>query len=319
MTSLPRTVPATWYTSDKFIEASREKIYNRGWHFVSTINALSMHPELNDGLEDALQLNFVGNPFFGVCNVDDPYKATSVDLRYGVYEDVVRGCKTKEEKAAKIAELPTVNHVVTEGGLIFVCHEKTPAKSFKEYFGNELGQFIDGKDFRSRSLRRRLVYECDYNYLTFIDGYQECLHCQYTHPGFSKVYPFEFYKVDPYTNFCRHHCNPVGGSKDEGLFLYFFPSCTLNQYGGGMGIFRANPVNGNKTRMEFEYFFDGNDEEFEAYFKFARQVALEDIWLCEAAQQNLVSGIYQQGVLHPSKEVGVVFYQSLIRDRIMAQ
>ncbi|KAG7826944.1 hypothetical protein KL920_004942 [Ogataea angusta] len=318
MSELPKTVPATWYTSDKFIEAAKHKIYNKGWHFVSIVNAFSMHPELNDGLKEALQLDFVGNPFFGLCNVDDPYAVKSLNLRYGVYKDVVEGCTSGEEIAARIEKLETVNHVVTEGGLVFITHERTPSQTLEDYFGNELGRFINNKDFRSRTLRRRLVYECDYNFMTFIDGYQECLHCQYTHPAFSKVYPFEFYKVDIHTNFCRHHCNPVGEQDDAGLFLYFFPSCTLNQYGGGMGIFRANPVNGNKTRMEFEYFFDGSDEQFEAYFKFARQVALEDIWLCEAAQQNLIGGVYQRGLLHPKKEVGVVYYQSLVRERIMA-
>ncbi len=41
------------------------------------------------------------------------------------------------------------------------------------------------------------------------------------------------------------------------------------------------------ARMEFDYYHGGTDEEFEEYFKFVRQVAIEDFELCEVAQGNL--------------------------------
>lgn len=59
------------------------------------------------------------------------------------------------------------------------------------------------------------------------------------------------------------------------------------------------------TRMEFDYYHSGSDEEFEEYFGFVRQVAMEDFELCEAAQSNLEKGVYVEGVLNPVKENGV--------------
>jgi hypothetical protein len=137
-----------------------------------------------------------------------------------------------------------------------------------------------------------------------IDGYQECLHCVYTHPTFSALYPPTFYSVEPYTNFCRHIADPA--KPDDGLFLYFFPVCTLNVYGGGMSSFRTCPTEEpGVSRMEFDYYHEGTDEEFEKYFNFVRQVAIEDFELCEGAQRNLEAGVYCQGVLNPEKERGV--------------
>lgn len=137
-----------------------------------------------------------------------------------------------------------------------------------------------------------------------VDGYQECLHCQYTHPSFSIYYPPTWYKVHNHKNFSQHIADPK--KPDDGLFLYFFPICTLNVYGGGMSSFRVCPTDDpNITRMEFDYYHMETGEKFEEYFRFVRQVAMEDYELCEKAQQNLEKGVYREGILNPEKESGV--------------
>ena len=57
--------------------------------------------------------------------------------------------------------------------------------------------------------------------------------------------------------------------------------------------------------MEFDYYHTKTGEKFEEYFKFVRQVAVEDYELCEKAQENLEKGIYTEGILNPVKETGV--------------
>ena len=57
--------------------------------------------------------------------------------------------------------------------------------------------------------------------------------------------------------------------------------------------------------MEFDYYHVETGEKFEEYFKFVRQVAMEDYELCEKAQENLEKGIYTEGILNPVKETGV--------------
>jgi hypothetical protein len=114
--------------------------------------------------------------------------------------------------------------------------------------------------------------------------------------------------VHNHETYSRHIADPQ--NPNDGLFLFFFPICTLNLYGGGMSSFRVCP--GEKvgeTRMEFDYYFDdgkGGTEGFEDYFKFVRKVALEDYELCEVAQSNLERGVYSQGVLNQVKESGVL-------------
>lgn len=57
--------------------------------------------------------------------------------------------------------------------------------------------------------------------------------------------------------------------------------------------------------MEFDYFHMQEGEAFEEYYRFVRQVALEDFELCERAQENLERGVYAEGILNPEKETGV--------------
>lgn len=315
---LPVTLPASWYTSDELLGVAQAKIFNKGWHFISPITKFTKIQE--DG-EKFCQLDLLANPFFVVDDIEDPYQVESVNAYYGNHQTFFTGDETEVQVSEVLESLRRVNTHVTKSGLLFVCHETSPPQ-FSSFFGNQLEQFIEGKDFRSQAHRRKMSYECDYGFLTFIDGYQECLHCAYTHPGLAKAYCMDFYKVETYTNFCRHLADSndesaENGDADPGLFIYFFPTCALNVYAGGMGVFRCCPLTGSKCRMEFDYFFEGSDEDFEKYFEFARQVAIEDIELCEACQKNLETGIYQVGTLNPDKEKGVVYYQQLIKERIM--
>ena len=87
-----------------------------------------------------------------------------------------------------------------------------------------------------------------------------------------------------------------------------------------MSSFRILPSpNPGMSRMEFDYYYSGTEADFEEYFKFVRQVAMEDFELCEKAQENLERGVYGEGILNPVKENGVLFYQQQIRKLVWEQ
>jgi hypothetical protein len=190
----------------------------------------------------------------------------------------------------------------TRSGLLFTTISPG-APSFQEFFPG-LEELLETYDFMRLPHRRSLDYWGKYNWKTMIDGFQECLHCQFSHPGLSKLYPTESYSVVNHENWSRHYSDP--DRYDDGLFLYFFPNTCLNLYNGGMSSFRACPGNEVGTcRMEFDYYNDNSAEEFEEYYKFVREVADEDGELCTRAQANLEKGIYSEGCLNPVKETGV--------------
>jgi hypothetical protein len=196
--------------------------------------------------------------------------------------------------------------LTSETGLLFAT-PSSETEEFDQYFPG-LERLVGSIDFTKRLYRRSRCYSGDFNWKTMVDGYQECLHCEYTHPGFCEFYSPKFYEVLNHKNYSQHLVDPSKTDiQKDGLFLYFFPNCTIQVYGGGMSCFRFCPTdNPVVTRMEFDYFHEQGGEVFEDYLKFVKQVAREDKELCEPAQTNINVGIYDTGILNPKKESGVI-------------
>jgi len=292
MDNLTRTLPASWFCSKALYQLERRAVFLKSWHFLGPVPRFQKRTELIK---------------YEIAQVTLIVENTSPECSGTIKDGII---VYAEDKNIQIR-----SHLTPSGLLFATLSLDTPC--FEEYFVG-LEERISKIDFTKVPHRRSLSYEGKFNWKTMIDGFQECLHCQYTHPTFSKYYPPKFYSVTNHTNFSQHTADPSKAS--DGLFLYFYPICTLNVYGGGVSSFRALPsTNCGISRMEFDYYHQGTDAEFDEYFRFVRQVAIEDFELCERAQANLERGVYGQGVLNPIKENGVAFYQGKVRTAVWEQ
>ncbi|KAJ5712662.1 hypothetical protein N7493_009130 [Penicillium malachiteum] len=292
MAELARTLPASWYCSEPLYKMERRAVFLKSWYLLGPVTRFQTVGEHVD-YEIAQQ------PIYAMRTGGDSLNPGPSDLKVFC---------TNTDKELRC-------HVTPTGLLFSTISEKAP--SFHEFFP-ELEELLGKVDFTRLPYRRSIRYEGRFNWKTMVDGYQECLHCQYTHPSFSVIYPPTFYAVHNKHNFSQHIADPK--KPDDGLFLYFFPNCTLNVYGGGMSSFRVCPTaDPHVTRMEFDYYHLASGETFEEYFKFVRQVALEDYELCEKAQDNLAKGVYHEGILNPNQENGVSYYQKRVFDMVVEQ
>jgi len=68
--------------------------------------------------------------------------------------------------------------------------------------------------------------------------------------------------------------------------------------------------------MQYEVYRhdDSTDSDFKEMDDFFKQVESEDKFLCNNAQQNLNSGGYVSGPLHPHNEKGVLHFKSLVKE-----
>lgn len=83
---------------------------------------------------------------------------------------------------------------------------------------------------------------------------------------------------------------------------------------------RVVPVSATKTSMQYEVYRhkDATDEEFNEVDAFFKQVESEDKGLCNAAQRNLNAGVYVTGDLNSFNEKGVLYFQKLLKDAVVA-
>ncbi|GLI80805.1 hypothetical protein PoHVEF18_009162 [Penicillium ochrochloron] len=285
MTELTRTLPASWYCNGPLYQMERRAVFKKSWYLLGPVTRFQK-------IGEHVDYEVAQEPVYAVRLSGDTLNPLAEELK-------VFHAKTEKELCSH----------VTQTGLLFSTISDD-APSFHEFFP-ELEDLLGKVDFTRLPHRRSIRYEGRFNWKTMVDGYQECLHCQYTHPSFSVYYPPTFYTVRNNHNFSQHIADPK--KPDDGLFLYFFPNCTLNVYGGGMSSFRVCPTSDPQvTRMEFDYYHLAEGEKFEEYFKFVRQVAMEDFELCEKAQDNLARGVYHEGILNPEKENGVSYYQQRV-------
>ncbi|EXJ55937.1 hypothetical protein A1O7_08868 [Cladophialophora yegresii CBS 114405] len=287
--AIPTTLPASWYCSPALHQLERRAVFLRSWFFLGTINKFQTGETAR-------------------------FEIAQIELT--VVTTAAGGSSAKTVKVLNASNGEELRSQQTRTGLVFTTIS-SEAPSFDDFFPG-LQDLLDSYDFTRLPHRRSLTYDGNFNWKTMMDGFQECLHCQFTHPGLSKLYPPTFYRVVNHHNWSRHFSNP--DRDDDGLFLFFFPISTLNLYNGGMSTFRACPsAKPGVSRMEFDYYNLVSGEEFEEYYKFVRQVANEDFDLCERAQANLEKGVYTEGCLNPEKETGVVFYQDRVFEMVMAQ
>ncbi|KIX04916.1 uncharacterized protein Z518_05787 [Rhinocladiella mackenziei CBS 650.93] len=281
-----KTLPASWYCSQNLYQLEQRAVFFKAWYLVGAVPRFAVDREVE-------------------------YEFAGVTV-------VVRHDGNENFEVTRKSDGLLLPYHLTPTGLLFSAISPS-APPFEQWFPPSLVRLLSHYNFRRLPHRRSIKYPGRFNWKTMVDGYQECLHCQYTHRSFSVRYPPTFYEVHNHDTYSRHISDPA--KPNDGLFLYFFPVCTLNLYGGGMSSFRVCP--GEKvgeTRMEFDYYFDdghGGTEEFEEYFRFVRKVAMEDFELCEVAQENLERGVYSQGVLNLVKESGVLHYQQLTRKMVV--
>ncbi|KAK9583927.1 hypothetical protein V6Z90_006490 [Aspergillus fumigatus] len=278
MPELARTLPASWYRSQPLYQLERRAIFNKSWYLLGPVTRFLT---IGEKVEyEIAQQSIIAFRSSGDAAFPGPDEIQVVSVRTG----------------RKLR-----SHVTSTGLVFSTLSDEAP--NFEEYFPG-LEALLERVDFTKLPYRRSIKYEGHFNWKTMVDGYQECLHCQYTHPSFSVYYPPTFYTVNNHQNFSQHIADPK--KPDDGLFLYFFPICTLNVYGGGMSSFRVCPAEDpSQTRMEFDYYHSESGNKFEEYYQFVRQVAMEDYELCEKTQGNLEKGVYTEGILNPEKENGV--------------
>lgn len=196
--SLPRTLPASWYCSRPLLQLERRAVFLKAWYLLG--------PVIKFELGVPIDYEFAGIEITATRqNDDDIVVITSNDGQ------------------------PVRTHTTSTGLLFTTISQQAPP--FEEFFPG-LEKTLSKVDFRARPHRRSTKYGGHFNWKAMVDGYQECLHCQYTHPSFSELYPPTSYAVVNHHNWCQHFADPK--KPDDGLFLYFFPVCTLNVYGGSV-------------------------------------------------------------------------------------
>ncbi|HEY8015938.1 MAG TPA: SRPBCC family protein, partial [Dongiaceae bacterium] len=96
-----------------------------------------------------------------------------------------------------------------------------------------------------------------------------------------------------------------------------YPNMTLSVYPDGMNTSRILPVDRQRSRLVYHFYFRDTAPEGAAVREAAIEtncsIVREDFGICEIAQRNLEAGAYDRGPLSPKREEGVRYFHDRLR------
>ncbi|KAH8664607.1 Rieske [2Fe-2S] iron-sulfur domain-containing protein [Xylariales sp. PMI_506] len=340
-----RSIPASWYRSPNMYELERRAIFSRKW-------ILLTHSIRLREAGDFISFTYAGFPFFLIRDREGKVNGFHNVCRHRAYPVVqttsgttkVLSCKYHgwsygfKGNLAKAPRFDTVEgfdktqhgllpiHVhIDKVGFVWVNLQagEPDIKWEDEFSGADekpiLREFNFDDEFKFDHV---WDMELESNWKGVIENYNECYHCPTSHPLIAGVSDLTKYKVEPARGCLEHTI--INKNMEDNSFrrsITFFPPCTsVTVTEHFFYIQRMIPVSATSTRIENEVYRhkDSTDEKFNDLCEFYKQVLEEDKDLCVRAQENLNSGVFVNGQLHPEKENGPLHFQEQIKREVMA-
>jgi choline monooxygenase len=166
-----------------------------------------------------------------------------------------------------------------------------------------------GWSHRSAILRKR--HPIASNWKVYIENLLDGYHLEGVHPGLATEEGAQTMDVRMIGEVaCFEVPNrPVTAA---GLWAWLWPSFSLSVHRGALMIEYLRIVGPEQTVVEHIFLHEPEDPGVEAAIHAAQRITEEDGWICERVQQNLDAGIYRQGLLSPSQEGAVAWFQQRV-------
>ena len=339
-----RTIPNTWYTDPRVLDAERNAVFARSWQAVGR----------SDQVRDRgsyLTANIAGEPvlvvrgddgvlrgFFNVCRhraaplLTDPCgTATKLRCRYhGWTYDLAGRLRGTPEFDGVCDFAKEDNGLVPVGGVAewgpFVWVHLDPPREPVETFLAPLPEWAAGRRaFDGLAFAGRKDYTLNCNWKVYVDNYLDGgYHVNTVHPGLAGVLNYQEYTttVHGHTSLQSSPLKPAGGmtgqtrTGDLAAYWWVYPNFMLNIYCGVMDTNLVLPLGPDRCRVVFDlYFASGTPDEFvRNSLAVADQVQDEDVGVCEEVQRGLNSRSYTTGRFSVKREAsGYHFHKLLAR------
>ncbi len=333
--------PSQWYTDPRFNDLDRNAVLRRNWICAAPIDFFTETGDyLAGGMLDMPWLLVRGadgvvRGFWNVCRhhaarlldgrgcvdaVQCPYHGWTYRLDGGLhFARQIAGIRGFDRGRFGLHEIP----VTIWGRYVFVWLGDGPPTG---PLPADLLAMTDAMGWRDLHfhVRREFFVDCDWK--VFIDNYLDGgYHIEIAHPGLDGELDPAAYTTTTYSTFSvqrshgRTSDTAAANSRIAGdaFYAWLYPTLCINRYGDMMDINIIEPVERNRIRVIFDYFF-AEPPEFtdpdllEDALAQSEQIQDEDAALCERVQQGKASPGYTRGRYVPRLEVAEQHFHRLL-------
>jgi choline monooxygenase len=328
------TLPADWYHRAEIFERERQAIFAREWQLVGSLGQLQ-HPG------DYIATEIVGWRFFVIRDRDGVLRAFHNLCRHRAghflddgaghcdvlrckYHGWVYDTKGRLRSTPAFGEAPWFDkadyplrpiQVDVWRGLVFVNLD-LEARPLASCLG-DLPELVAPYEIEGFTCLEEVQFDIACNWKTYTDNFVEGYHIPSIHPWLNSKIDFAGFETYHRDNIVVMRAPQREGSIYDGVWLWAYPNMTLSVYPDGMNTSRILPVDRQRSRLIYHFYFRDTDPAQAA----ARAVTIdancsivrEDFGICQIAQRNLESGAYDRGPLSPKQEDGVRYFHDRLR------
>ena len=197
-------------------------------------------------------------------------------------------------------------------GLVFVSLDADGAPLDDHVAPLEALLAARGLTMAGPALRRSHDLACDWK--TYAENYLEGYHIGAVHPALADELGPAEYRVRVDGDLVVQEAVGVNDGPQAGVWGWLWPNLGVNVYRDGAMIERITPVGPGRTRLDYLFLNDAGEAGLGEALAASDRLTAEDAAICEAVQLNLSAGAYDRGVLSPSHEIALAYFQTRIAE-----
>ena len=338
------TIPAPWYVDARIAELEARTVFSKTWQMVGRVEQVEKSGQF-------VTANVAGEPvvvvrgndgvlraFFNVCRhhaaevVTEPCGQTSIlhcpyhGWNYGLDGSLkgmpeFDGVKNFERQQNGLVPVKAE----TWEKFVFVNLD-AQALSLAEFLGGLVKRVAPLGVGKLHHFDRR-VYDIHCNWKVFVDNYLDGgYHVPHLHKGLNSVLDYKQYTIEIQDRYCLQSSPMVTSEQDAATgatrtgdrawYFWQYPNLMINCYEGYMDTNLVLPIDVDRCRVIFDFYFGDVSDTRRAYNQqsvaVGARVQDEDLGICEAVQRGLKSRAYRAGRLSVRREAGEHLFHRLL-------
>jgi choline monooxygenase len=162
---------------------------------------------------------------------------------------------------------------------------------------------------RPARVRDRHPVAC--NWKVFVENYLDGYHQEGVHPSLASAEGERRHDVQVVGEVALYEVpNPEGPA--ESLWAWVWPNLGISVYRGVLFLEHMRPESPDRTLIDHVFLHEPEDPGVDAAILNSERITEEDAWISERVQQNLDAGVFRHGVLSPTHEGAVLWFQQRV-------
>src|SRR5712692_4606362 len=338
------TIPAPWYADARIAELERQTVFSRTWQVMGRVDQVEKPGQFVSASVAGEPLVAVrGNDgvlraFFNVCRHHAAAVVTEPCGQASILHCPYHGWNYGLDGSLKgMPEFDGVkNFERQQNGLVPVKAEAWEKFVFVNLDAQAapLVKFLGGLVKRVAPLGVSKLHYFDScvsdihcNWKVFVDNYLDGgYHVPHLHKGLNSVLDYKQYTIEIQDRYCLQSSPMVASEEDSATgatrtgdrawYFWQYPNLMINCYEGYMDTNLVLPIDVDRCRVIFDFYFGDVSDARRAYNQqsvaVGARVQDEDLGICEAVQRGLKSRAYRAGRLSVRREAGEHLFHRLL-------